>query len=224
MPLADYQALVDDLVRDDSGRITAVDRDAAIDLAVKRYGKDRPRRKVEDIAASGTSLIDLPAGWQVGFSGLVSIEFPIGKAPPTLIPQDRVDLYDTPTATKILMLDPPAAAAPMRATYTIRHLLDAVDDTIPIDDREAVGSYAGAILLDELAAFFSGETNSTIAADAVEHGSKAENYAARARALRQKYLDQLGLDPKRNIAAGVVVALDPRDSLGGERLTHRLRT
>ena len=60
--------LVDNLVRDDSGKIVTADRDRAIDLALKRYGKDRPRSKVEDAAiVAGGRLIALPVGWQADF-------------------------------------------------------------------------------------------------------------------------------------------------------------
>lgn len=40
MPLADYQALVDALVRDDTDAITGTQRDGAIALAAARYAED----------------------------------------------------------------------------------------------------------------------------------------------------------------------------------------
>lgn len=222
MALSDYQALVPDLVRDDAAKITTAQRDTAISpLAVERYSQDKPRDKVEDINGLGTNLLNLPSGWQSDFSELKSIEYPIGDVPPTLVDQDRYSLYDTPTGKQIMVVDSiPAGTANVRVTYTIRHQLDATADTIPLSHREAVSCWAAALLCDELASFYSGQTDSTIQADAVDHKSKAAEFAARARTLRTRYFNELGIDPKRNVAKGVMVDLDAYDSRGRDRLMH----
>ena len=222
MALADYQTLVTSYVRDDAGKISNGDRDAAIESARQRYSLDRPRTAVEDLIAPAGNLLDLPAGWQAEFSRLVGIEFPIGSVPPAQISNEAIQLYQTPAALKIMLRDAPGAGATLRASYTIRHLLDAGNDTIPLHHRELVASLAAANALEQLAAHYSNESDSTIGADAVEHRSKAQEYAARARTRRQFYLDGLGIDPKRSAPAGTTIALEPRDSLGGPRLTHRL--
>ena len=94
-------------------------------------------------------------------------------------------------------------------------------DTIPIEDREPVACWAAAVLCDQLAALYSGNTDSTIQADSVQQTSKAQEYAARAKALRKRYMDELGIEDKRSEPAGVVVNLDFPDSQGQDRLTHR---
>jgi len=219
MSLADhYQPLVTRLVRDDVARISEDDRDNAIALAVERYNQDRPRLAVEDVTSDGTRLLALPAAWETDFSALASLEYPLGDVPPTLL--EGFELYRTPSETKVLLRSAPASGAAVRATFTVRHLLTFAADTIPAQHREAVSSYAAAVLCEQLATFYSGDTDSTIAADSVEHRSKAQAFAARARGLRQRYHDALGLDPKRNTAAGVVVDVDFPSSLGGPRLTH----
>ncbi|WP_119301137.1 hypothetical protein [Dongia deserti] len=221
--LSDYQTLTDNLVRDDTAKITVADRDRALGLAFGRYGKDRPRIKVEDLAGAGTNELALPVGWQDGFSDLKSLEYPVGNIPPTFIAPEFRRLYQKPASTVIQLDSAIGNGQAVRATYTIRHQVDAVTDTIPVDDREPIASYAAAILLDELAAFFSGASDSTIQADVVDHRSRGDQFASRANRLRKFYFDQLGIDPKREVAAGTVVALDVRDSLGGPRMTHRLR-
>lgn len=221
MALADFQDLVDDLVRDDSGKIAVADRDQAIGLAVERYGKDRPKTAVEDVAAAATGqVLPLPAGWQPDFSKLVSLEYPIGEVPPRVLASGTYRLYETPATTQVLLAVVLQAGEQVRATYTVRHTLDAVTDTLPAQDREAVSSWAAALLLDQLASLFSGDSDSTIQADSVDHNSKAREFAARARAARKRYFDELGIDPKRNVAAGAVVDLDLRDSRNRDRLTH----
>jgi hypothetical protein len=224
MPLADYQALVPTLVRDDSGKISNGDRDTAIDLACKRYGKDRPRILVKDVVSIGTNLLDLPAGWDVDSSAIVDLEYPIGEAPRLLIDQACWTLYQDPTSVKIQLTDAIAAGNSVRARFTVPHTLDNASDTIPAKDREAVACWAAAILCDQLASNFSGQSLATIAADSLDHGSRAKEFAARANALRNRYLNELGIDPKRDVPAGVTVQLQHTDTRGTrDNLTHPLR-
>lgn len=223
MALADYQSLVTALTRDDTGALTNTDRDNAIADAVRRYSKDKPRTKTQDIVADAANKLTLPSGWEAGFSALRAIEYPVGSVPPVLLKQDRYGLYDEPAGQKLLLLDAVAVGATLRVLYTIAHLVNGSGDSIPADDREPVACWAAALLLDQLAAKFAGASDSTLQADAVEHGSKASEYARRAGSLRKRYLNELGLDDKKNVAAGTVVNLDNADSLGGDRLTHPRR-
>ena len=219
--LADYQTLTDSMVRDDAGKITPIERDLAIAAAVIRYSKDRPRIKVEDITAPGGHYLPLPTGWEAEFSDSRSLEYPLGKVPPVYLEPDSWDMYATPSGTQIMCKSAslPANAA-VRASYTIRHIVSTTVDTVPETDRETVASYAASLLLDQLASLYSGDSDSTIQADSVNHQSKAGEFAARARALRKRYFDDLGIDTKRNAASGVVVNLNLKDSRGRDRLTH----
>ena len=224
MPLADYQALATSLVRDDTGKIANADRDEAIARAVARYSKDRPRAKIEDVAAPGGNKLNLPAGWQAGFSAILSIEYPIGNTPQSLLDQDSYTIYSTPTGDEIKIVSAINAAQQVRMSYTIRHAVDATPaDTIRADDREPVCCWAAALLLEQLAAWFTGSSDSTIQADSVDRRSKGGEYASRAKSLRARYFAELGLDEKRNIAAGAVVDLDAADSQGRDRLLHPRR-
>jgi hypothetical protein len=219
--LSDHQALVIELIRDDAGKITTADRDRAINLAIERYSKDRPQEKTQDVTPTDANHLPLPGAWEADFSELRSLEYPIGSVPSSVIGQERYGFYRSPTALTIQLLDAVAVAANnVRATYTIRHVVSAVADTIPVGDREPVACWAAAVLCEELAALYSGNTDSTIQADSVEQTSKAQEYAARARGLRKRYIDELGIDEKRSQPAGVVVNLDFPDSHGQERLTH----
>ena len=216
--LSDYQTLVDDLVRDQDAKVATAQRDRAINAAVLEYSKRKPDVKVQDVAGDGTRLLALPAAWELDFSAPRSIEYPIGDLPPTLL--ESIDFYESPAALKFLLENAIANGQNARVNYTIRHKVDGANDTIPIDDREAVSNYAAAICFDELAAAASGDTDSTLNADAVDHQGRGARYAAASRNLRQRFYDQIGVDPKKNIAAGAIVDLNLKDSLGGPRLTH----
>lgn len=224
MSLADYQTLAVAMTRDDAGKLSTTDRDTAIARAVARYGEDRPRTRVEDVTAAATNLIALPSGWQAGFSALQSVETPVGEVPPVYVAQDRMSLYtDATQVTKVMLLDAVAIGATLRYTFTVRHQVDGSTDTIPDEHREAVCAWAAALLCDQLAALYSNTGDSTIQADAVDHGSRPREFANRAKQLRQRYHDALGVDPKRNTAAGVVVDMDMTDSQGYDRLYHGRR-
>ncbi|MEX2372410.1 MAG: hypothetical protein WD800_01280 [Dehalococcoidia bacterium] len=173
------------------------------------------------MVAAAAQLIELPSGWEENFSQVRSIEYPIGSVPPIIVSQERHGLYDTPSdGIKIALLDGVNVGDSLRVEYTIAHVLNGSTDTIASGDLEAVSCWAAALLLDQLAAHFAGASDSTIQADAVEHGSKSRDYAARAGSLRKRYLNELGLDDKKTVAAGAVVNLDQGDSQGRDRLTH----
>lgn len=218
--LSDYQTLVDDLTRDDASAITTSERDIAIGLAVSRYSKDRPQAEVEDLTAPGGQTLALPVAWESGFSCLQSLEYPVGNVPPSMIDTGAWGIYNAPGTEQIMVQASLPANETVRASFTIQHVLDAVTDTIDVVDREPVASYAAAVLCDQLASLYSGDTDSTIQADNVDHQSKAREFALRAKTLRKRYYDELGIDPKRNVAAGVVVDLDLPNSLGNDRLLH----
>lgn len=217
--LSDYQTLVDDLVRDDAGKIGTSQRDAAIATAVIRYSDDRPRRTVADVIGAG-QMLDVPAGWVRDFSVIESIEYPVGKIPPRRIAADRHCIYESPDGPQIQLLDALAAASALRVCYTVRHLVGDTDDTIPLSHREAVANYAAAILCDQLSALYANESDSTIQADSVQQGSKSAAYRSKARDYRKAYQDALGVQEKTSVPAGVVVQLNGTDSFGGPRLQH----
>lgn len=216
--LADFQTLTDNLVRDQDSKVSEAQRDEALAAALREYNKRRPATKVQDVTGDGTQLLALPAAWETGFSAIASIEYPIGDIPPTLL--EGWDLYQSPSTLKIATRSAIGSGASARVTFSIRHVLTEASDTVPEDDREALCAYAAAVLCDQLAALYSGDADSTIVGDAVNHQGKGPAFAARAATLRKRFYDQLGVDPKRNVAAGAEVNLDLTNSLGGDRLTH----
>jgi len=220
MPLIDFQSIVEDLVRDDASRITNAQRDTAIVSAIERYSKDRPRTKVEDISAPGGSLLSLPAGWEADFSNLSTIEYPIGQVPPNYIPNNHWNMYQSPVGLTVQLYEALQSNVQCRLAFSIRHVLDANEDTIPRGDREPVCCLAAASLLDQLAAEAAGSSDSTIKADAIDYQNASAQYAARAKALRKRYTDELGIDDKKNVASGAVVSFERGNSLGRQRLTH----
>lgn len=216
--LKDYQILTDVLVADASGRITPEMRDAAVNLALLRYSADRPRVKLYEIIHDGGLFVGLPEEWTDGISRVLAVEYPAGRIPPERIAAETVK---TLSGDKILLKSSVPGGAGMILTCTVPHVLAQEEDTIPAVDREAVSNWAAALLLDSLSSSYAGDLSSTIAADSVEHGAKGTNYAARAAACRKFYRDHMGLDDKRNAAAGTTVVVRRNGTSGRFGIVRR---
>jgi hypothetical protein len=219
MALADFQSLIDNLVRDQSSDISTDDRDQALELAVVRYSTDRAIEAVEEVTAAGAIHLALPDGWDPGFSRLTAVEIPDGADGCKI--GSALEL--TLSGWKIRMEQAFTSGTVLHVRYTLPHAVDGSTDTIPLADRAAVAKWAAALLLDQLATLYAGDRDPVIAADSASWASKSRDYAARAKDLRSQYLDHLGIDPKRTVAAGAVVDFDRDSSLGFDRLVHNRR-
>lgn len=217
--LADYLTLVERFLPDDAARVASLDREGAITAAVERYSKDRPREKVQDVTPTSSQVLPLPAAWVADFSELKTLEYPIGRVPPELIPSDEISLYRNTSAQVIQLATGVAVSAnAVRATFTIKHSVTSGEDTIPVGDREPVACYAAAVLCEQLASLYSDEVDSTIQADSARTLSRAERYSKRARELRKRYTDELGVAETKMQAGGTVVQLRRETSDGWPRL------
>lgn len=225
MAYADFQTLVDNLVRDDEAKVSVAQRDGAIDLAVVRYSTDRPQMKVVDVAAAGGNALALPGTWEAGFSQLMAVEYPIGDNPPSWLDRETYRLYTKTDGTQEIRFDDALPVAQMRLSFTIKQALVAAPaaDTVPIADREAVCAYAASLLCHQLAALYSNTQDSTIQADAVRYDSKARERRSQAAAYRKQYLDHLGVDEKNSTPASASATVQLKSSDGGARLYHGRR-
>lgn len=220
MALADYLDSIPALVRDGASLLDTLDHERALAAAVARYSSDKPRPAVEDVAAAGGHILALPGGWEPDFSTLTGIEYPIDQHPPARLPGEAWELYLGPGGWQIRVAGALPAAAPVRLRYTIAHAVTPTGDSIPATHRRAVASLAAALLCGELAAHYANDQAPTIQADSAPGRSKAQEYAARERALRQSYADQLGVQTHAAVPAGVTVNLRATDSRGEDRLMH----
>lgn len=219
MSLATFQALVLSFARDDNGKLTNADRDAAIEAAVRRYSSDRPQITVEDVTSvAGGQELELPDSYQAGFSRIESLEYPIGDIPPSYLDHESWSMYRKPTEEVIHLAAGLPANADVRVTVGTRHVLDAMTDTLPVEDIEAVAKWAAAFLCDQLSAVYANNSDSTISADTVKQESQSGNYRRLANDYRKAYNQHIGVDEERSAAAGTEVSFNRADSLGGERM------
>jgi hypothetical protein len=221
--LADFANWFDDRVRDAAARITELQKERAIAQAVKRYNELRPQQSVQDYPGDGATFdLALPTGWVTGMSTIRQMEYPAGQRVPVLLERDDWQFYQTPTSTKIRLLQvTPVTGKTLRLTFTKPHGLDYSGSTIPSQDEEAVTDLAASIGLRDLAAAFAGTVDPTIAADSVEYRTKASEYSQLADKLEKRWRAHMGLDQTSEAqAASAFVDVDQTDSLGHDKLTH----
>lgn len=204
-------------VKDDSGRLLdPTDYDAAVVQALKRYSAARPRLVCEDLAGSGEHDLALPAGWCEGFSTLVSIEYPVGNVPETLLNGDDWILYQSPAGFKLRLIDAvPTATETVRVLYSVLHS----EATVPVADTEAVANLAASLCLRQLAAGYGNAGDSTIQADSVNHQSKTDEYRRLADSFEKLYAGHLGIGSDAPVVASMATAA-PATSSRRWRLTH----
>lgn len=208
--LADMKKLVEGFVRDETTRLSADDIETAISLATQRYDQDRPRTKVEDVVSAGGDTLPLPPSW-ASESELVSVEHPVGEYPPCYLPGL---IYTAPAGDLLRIGDVLSSGVECRLTFTVPHVVSAVVDTIPGSNREAVAAYAAALLLEQLSAAAINDGDSTIMADSTDRRTKSQEYASRARGLKARYTEALGIGSGASTqAAGTTVSWPSRARL-----------
>jgi len=223
--LADYQALVDDLVRDKDQVIVSARRDVAIGNALQRYSQDAPHQLVRDVTSDGSAQLPLPTDWVDGVSALHEIEYPIGAYPPTLLEPDAFGLYATPSGNVIRVAFQPPMGVALRVTFAAPHQLDSSHDTIPAMHQRALACLAAADLCGQLASYYASESAPTINADVADHQGKTDRYRKRASDLLAEYVRIVGVAPSNRTMPASAIAQPgkPVDSLGWPRMFHPTR-
>jgi hypothetical protein len=97
-----------------------------------------------------------------------------------------------------------------RLTYTTGHLCDDVDSTVPDSLADALRAKAAAAILRARANATAGDEDSTIAADMVNHGTKSDRYAKRARDLEAQW-------------DAAVASVERRGAMASSELPNRYR-
>jgi hypothetical protein len=227
--LSDYRVLVDERLRDTAGLVTVETRHRAIQEAVKAYARVRERKPVQTITGDGVAFTHaLAPDYEEGLSRILEIEYPVDQQEPEYLDGSEYLLYRDP-ATAVLKLRMRAlvlgSGVKAYVFYTARHTVADNADTIPTSDREAVACLATAICLRQLASYYAQSTDSTMTADSVDHGTKSQDYEARARAYERAFRDYLGIpDSSFTPAASVNGDLDVNLQGGGDRFFHTRST
>ena len=180
MALADYQQLVNDLVRDQAEVIDAPARDRAITSAVLQFGAEVPRQLTADVMwpADGYTGVP-PAGWQEGMR-VLSAQYPRGTP-------RAVGAIRTPDGWALQSVESLPNGALVALTYTGPHELTDTEDTIGIVHRTPVAMLAASLLCQQLATHYSSQRETAMGADVSQTETRAREFAARAREYRRAY-------------------------------------
>ena len=223
----DYLTAVGNLVKGELP-LGEAEKIMSIGMAVKEHSKHCPLIVVED--ETGAAVFDyaitLLASWSDGFSTIKQVEYPVNdaEAEASVLQDDAWEIYQKPAGKYLRFLeDKPAATESFRVIYTALHTCTDTACTVEAAMEEAVQMLAAAHFCNMLAAYYSQTQDSTIAADSVDHKSKASEYATRARAYRKLYFDYMGIDEGRTKAASVTRDQDAATSHRGDQLTHPRR-
>lgn len=201
--LSTFQATVDNIISADDDELNLISRNDMVKAAIERYGHDLPDEITTDLTGDGgkyyiINTTNLP-GWSEGFSQIISIEYPAAtvasdEASTMLDPEDWDDDYWA-VAVRYLYLPnhAPAATEKMRIRYTAPYAwtTNAVD--VPPAHFYAICNLAAGLTAEAIANKYSRTSDSTIAADSVDHLSRADQWSRRARELIEAYQEQLGI-------------------------------
>lgn len=205
MALQDVRDLVASKIQDTAQKLTPSQIDDAISEAVTIYSAISPRHAMMLLTGDGVTVTyDLPTDWEDGFSWIERIEYPIGRQRPEYLDgnDDYTTDYRDPTTgeLKLRFLSMTLSVNTQAAVdYALRHKLtetvsgEAGIETSPESDRPAIASLAGSICCQNLAAYYTNVSDSTIGADAVNYGVKGQEYATRAKELRAAFDQLMGL-------------------------------
>jgi len=93
-------------------------------------------------------------------------------------------------------------------------------NTIPESDEDAIANLVASLCSEALASAYAHMTDSTITADSVDHKSKSQEFAARAKAKKKIYMDFLGIKEGEVPPVSHTKDWDVNFPWGEDRLTH----
>jgi hypothetical protein len=218
---------------------------ASIDAIIKndtlqRFSRDIPARVSADVTGNGTKYYILVGSgtvlsrWVDEFSSIISIEYPaadvaLNETPNYLIPDDWRDDYQAGGYTYLRLPNhTPAATEKMRIIYSAPWLFSGSPESldIPAQYFSAYCYLAASCCCTAISARYSRTNDSTIGADSVNHLSRAQEWANRAKDYMKNYLLWVGNDseqPAAPAAAFVEIESGPRNPAGARYLYHRKR-
>lgn len=218
----------------DTNKLSSAAQQALVKAAVEQYSRDRPDSETDDVTGDAGryyAVATALTAWIEGFSHITAIEYPAAtiasdEAPTYLEPEDwREDYWASDVRYLYLPRHAPAATETMRITYTVPYGWSGTPEvtTTPTGDFYAICHLAAALCCEALSAAYSPSSEaSTLNADAVNHRSKAQEYAYRAKEFRALYEVHMNQDGKANGPAGVFVDWDTAPTWkSGRYLYHR---
>lgn len=204
-------------VETDTGQDDAAER--AIDTALSTYSRLRPRMRIESMAGVGSvALYAMPDEYQPPFSKILSIEYPYGDNPPTMLDADDYLIYldvdgEGTTSYKILFDNDLADGETARVKYTALHVLDGDGTTVPESDFSAFLYLSAYHLANFAVGFYGSQTRSTMSANVINYRTKSDEWRAIAEHFYTAFKSSLGMRVGDEVPSGVVLSSLKREGL-----------
>lgn len=170
--------------------LTDTELDGYIGAATARYSLDCPRMVAVDADPDGTHFLALPTSWVEGLSHLEAVEYPIGETPPVYLDPREVRFYQSPTALKLYFETAPAIGTDtLRLIFTAGRVFaaQAANTTVVDVHFYPVCDLAVSRSCDAIAQKYAQAGEPIIGADFVEHRTKADIWASRAKRFEALY-------------------------------------
>jgi hypothetical protein len=220
---------VADKLRDTAGKLDEAAIDRAIGQAANRYSKIRPQVKIATLTGDGAKfLFALPGDYEPALSRLVAVEYPVDRQDPEYLDdtqdyavddRDRDPTTGAPRLRLIRLVLPTATTA--RLTYTARHVVDGISDTVPEADREACCAFAASLGCRQLASLYAQTSDPTMAAAVIAYRDRSAIYLAQAKDLEREFNEHVGVPADGYAAASVSADQDVDLGPGiGDRFYH----
>lgn len=182
-------------------------RDAAVTSALRRFGKDVPRRVSQQVTANPVATADLTGGWDDEFSQVLMVEWPYLTATAGILDKSLQRFTDgMPRVTETVEADGtyklrfPGVAVSVAAPAFVTYTRQWTAANLPSVWEEAVTVLASALLCNALAGYYDGATIPEPGGVAVLNaGEKADSYREQHKVLFALYEDMLGLEPRNPI-------------------------
>lgn len=222
MSLSLLRPKVKKFVRDEGAvLVDPDDYDLALQEAAKRYSRAKPKHWVADIDGNGGYDYDLPEAWDDEYSRIEEVEYPAGGREPLKVDALDFTLYRSPGGTQLrLLADTPDVGETVRLSFTGLHTIEEEATTVPASSHDALVLIAAALSCEQLASYYSNDSDPNVLADTVDHKSKASDYAARAQRFMKMANELLPIGEQ-----GEITAAGGETSWGDDSgvLTHPLR-
>lgn len=235
--LTDTIAAVRRLIKDTgSNLLTDGEITEAVNGALRRYNKDRPRVLIEDVTGDGGNyylVSSVLTDWVRGFSAILQIDYDVGDRitndeTPVFLEDEDWMIYHSATDTEYLYFPnyAPDSGTKLRVWYTTPHDHSDTADTVYAEDVDPFRWLVASICCDILATKRAQTSDSTIGADAVAYTSKQRQFAEESDRWFAKYAAHIGFDPTRQGPPPAAAFADWDRPVGGkqEYIYHGRRT
>ena len=168
-----------------------------LDEAAAVYSKYRPMEKLERKTIETPSRIfDLPAGWQVGFSSVNYIEYPVDSIPPFYLDENNYDIFlDDSNMYKLRFTNDLSNA--FRINYALQHSFDNANPPVisaPDSDFFCICNIAAGIYLLALASRYGQNVNPSIGSEISSYDKMTDQYRRLAKELFGQAAQWLGIE------------------------------